>query len=154
MSSDDAKKLVSKYIEEVWNNADLIALNDLTSAEYTYHFGGQPPRDKAAPQQFLQAVHVAFPDWRIQIQAMVAEENTVAVRWKGCVTHQGVFQGIPPTGKKISVCGLNIYQIEEEKIAEEWEQMDSLSMLQQLGVLPPPKSGTDKSPNKTARDDA
>lgn len=140
MSETEAKRLVSNYIEEVWNNADLSALNDLTTAEYTYHFGSQPPRDKAALQQFLQAVHVAFPDWRVQIQAIVAEGNTVAVRWKGSVTHEGVFHGIPPTGKKISVCGINVYQIEEGKIAKEWEQMDSLGMLQQLGVLPPPKS--------------
>jgi steroid delta-isomerase-like uncharacterized protein len=141
--ADDAKKLVSKYIEEVWNNLDLGALNDLTTTGYTYHFGSQPPRDKAAPQQFLQSVHLAFPDWRVQIQVIIAESDTVAVRWKGSVTHEGVFHGIPPTGKKISVSGINIYQIDEGKIAREWEQMDSLSMLQQLGVLPPPKSRTD-----------
>lgn len=138
MSRDEAKKLISKYIEEVWNNADLNALDDLTSAKYTYHFGSQPPRNKAALQQFLQAVHVAFPDWRVRIQSIIADGNTVAVQWEGSVTHEGVFHGIPPTGKKISVCGINIYQIEGGKIAKELEQMDSLGMLQQLGALPSP----------------
>ena len=140
MSQNDAKSLVSKYIEEVWNKANLAALNDLTAPTFTYHLGGQPPQDKAAMQKFLQAVHKAFPDWRVQVQAIVAESNTVAARWEGRVTHGGVFQGIPPTGKQISVCGINIYSIEEGKIAQEWEQMDSLGMLQQLGILPPSKS--------------
>jgi len=140
MSQNDPKSLVSRYIEEVWNKANLAALNDLTTPTFTYHLGGQPPRDIAAMQEFLQAVHVAFPDWRVQVQVIVAESNTVAVRWNGLVTHEGVFQGIPPTGKQISVCGINIYLIAEGKIAQEWEQMDSLGMLQQLGILPPPKS--------------
>ena len=139
MSNDDAKSLVSKYIEEVWNNAGLAALDDLTGPAFTYHLGGQPPRDKAAMQQFIQAVHGAFPDWRVQIQAIVAEGSAVAARWTGKVTHQGVFQGIPPTGKQISVSGINFYLVEDSKISEEWEQMDSLGMLQQLGVLPPAK---------------
>jgi len=140
LSQNDAKSLVLEYIEEVWNNANLAALNDLTAPTFTYHLGGQPPRDKAAMQQFLQAVHVAFPDWRVQVQAIVAESNTVAARWEGRVTHEGAFQGIPPTGKQISVCGINIYLIEAGKITQEWEQMDSLGMLQQLDILPPPKS--------------
>lgn len=139
MSRDDPKGIVSKYIEEVWNNANLAALDDLTGPMYTYHLGGQPPWDVASMQRFLQAVHMAFPDWRVQIQEIISEGNTVAARWTGRVTHEGVFHGIPPTGKQIFVCGINVYLIENGKISQEWEQMDSLGMLQQLGVLPPPK---------------
>ena len=61
-----------------------------------------------------------------EIQALVAEGNTVVARWQGRVTHEGVFHGIPLTGKQISVCGINIYLIEDGKIAQEWEQMDSV----------------------------
>ncbi len=135
----DAKDLVLTYIEKVWNDADSAALDELTRATFTYSLGGQPPRDRAAMQQFLQAVHSAFPDWRVQVQDVAAEGNLVFARWSGRVTHAGVFQGIPPTGKQISVCGINAYFIEDGKIAKEWEQMDSLGMLLQMGVLPPPK---------------
>ena len=136
MSREDVKALVSKYIEEVWNSADLKAFDELTRSEYAYHLGGQEPRDKAAMQRFLKDVHLAFPDWRVQIQDLVVEGGTVAVRWTGRATHQETFQGIPPTGKRISVCGINVYLIRNARIAREWEQMDSLGMLQQLGVLP------------------
>jgi predicted ester cyclase len=50
---------------------------------------------------------------------------------------QVYFTASPPTGKRISVCGFNYYMIEDGKILQEWEQMDSLGMLQQMGVLPP-----------------
>ncbi len=142
MPTDDVKALVSEFIEKVWNKADMAALDELTLATYTYHLGGQPARDRAAMQQFVQAVHVAFPDWRVQIQTIVAEGDSVAVQWNGRVTHQGPFQGLPPTGKAIDVAGINLYLIQDGKIAQEWEQMDSLGMLQQLGVLPaPPPQG-------------
>jgi steroid delta-isomerase-like uncharacterized protein len=139
MSNVDAKNLVVMFIEKVWNNADLAALDELTTEAYAYSLGGQPPRNKATMKQFLQSVHTAFPDWSVRIEDIAARDNIVAVRWVGEVTHQGMFNGIPATGKKISVCGINMYAIEEGKISREWEQMDSLGMLQQLGVLPSSK---------------
>ena len=140
MEADASKSLVRKYIEEVWNNADAAAFDELTNGSYTYHLGGQPPRDKSAMQKFLQSVHAAFPDWRVRVEDIVAEGNTVAVRWIGEATHQCPFHGVPPTGKQISVCGINLYKIENDKISQEWEQMDSLGMLQQLGLISSSKS--------------
>jgi steroid delta-isomerase-like uncharacterized protein len=136
MPTDDPKNLISRYIEDVWNKADLEALESLTNSTFTYHLGGQPPRDISAMRQFLQAVHMAFPDWRVEIQDIIAEDHIVAVRWSGKATHKGAFHGIPPTGKQIFVCGINIYRTDNGKISKEWEQMDSLGMLQQLGILP------------------
>jgi len=139
MSTTEAKKLVSRFIDKVWNNADLQTLDELTTEKYLYTLGGQPPKDRAAMRQFLQVVHKAFPDWNVTIEDIAAERDTVAVRWSGEVTHQGVFQGIPPTGKQISVRGINMYTIKDGKISREWEQMNSLGMLQQIGVLMPSK---------------
>lgn len=81
-------------------------------------------------------IRTAFPDWRVQIVEIIVEGNTVVIRWQGQVSHQGVFQGIPPTGKRVNVSGINIYHVTKGKIAAEWEQTDTLGMLQQLGVLP------------------
>ncbi len=142
MPPSKSETLVRRYIQQVWNRANMQVLDELATEAYTYHLGGQPPRDTTAMQQFVEAVHVAFPDWRVEIEDIIADEDSVAVRWTGEVTHQGVFHGIPATGKRLSVCGINVYRIEEGKISAEWEQMDSVSMLQQLGVLPPPDPST------------
>jgi steroid delta-isomerase-like uncharacterized protein len=135
LSSRDAKSLVSEFIERVWNRADLAALNEFCAPSYTYQLGGQPPRDKAAMTEFLQAVHAAFPDWRVQTRTLIAEGDRVAAQWEGQVTHEGLFHGIPPTGRRISVSGINVYAIVDGKVAREWEQMDSLGMLHQLGAV-------------------
>jgi steroid delta-isomerase-like uncharacterized protein len=128
------KALVHQYLETVWNQADLTALNNLTTATYTYRLGAQPKRDRAGMRQFIEMTHTAFPDCRIQIIDLIAEGDRVAVRWEGQVTHQGNFHGIPPTGKQVTVGGINIYRIVEGKVATEWEQTDSLGLLQQLGI--------------------
>ena len=55
--------------------------------------------------------------------------------WAGTVTHEGDFRGIPATGRRIQVSGINMYRVEDGRIGAEWEQMDSIGMLQQMGVV-------------------
>ena len=59
-------------------------------------------------------------------------------RWTMRGTHQGNFQGIPPTGKKAVVQGMNISRLEGGKVVEDRSEIDALGMMQQLGVVPLP----------------
>ncbi len=136
MSVQDQRDLVATYIEKVWNSGDLIALDELTTPTFAYRLGEQPPRDRVAMRQFLDATRSAFPDWRVEVSALVVDNDLAAARWSGTVTHQGSFHGIPPTGRQIRISGINMYRIAGGKIAEEWEQTDSLSLLAQMGALP------------------
>jgi predicted ester cyclase len=49
--------------------------------------------------------------------------------------------GIAPTGKQVSWTGINIYRIAGGKIAEEWFNVDTLGMMQQIGAIPTPGQG-------------
>lgn len=82
-------------------------------------------------------VRSAFPDWTVEIESMVEEGSIIFVRWKASATHEGVFHGIPSTGRYVSVTGINMYKLSDGLVTEEWEQMDSLGLLQQLEALPP-----------------
>jgi steroid delta-isomerase-like uncharacterized protein len=137
MSIEDTRSLIARYVEQVWNRADLAALEALTLPTFVYYLGGQPARDREAFGRLIRSTHEAFPDWRVETLALIVEADRAAVRWSGMVTHGGPFRGIPPTGRRISVTGINLYELSEGRIAAEWEQTDSLGMLQQLGVLPP-----------------
>lgn len=129
-------ELVTTYIQDVWNQGDLTALTDLTTPDFTYHLGGQPARDRSAMAKFLAGTREAFPDWHVVVESIVSDGHLVAVRWSGTVTHLGPFHGAPATGRRIGVSGINLYRIADGKIAQEWEQMDSLGLLGQLGLLP------------------
>ncbi len=132
----DAKNLVVRYIDVIWNQGDVAALDDLTTPTFMYYLAGRPGLDRAGMRQFLTSTRVAFPDWRVQIRDAIAEGDAVAVRWEAEGTHRGLFRGIPPTGRTIRISGINFYRLESGRVASEWEQMDSLGMLQQLGTLP------------------
>lgn len=129
-----ASEIVKRYIDSVWNRGDISALRQLTTPGFRYFLGGQPGRSVSEMAEFLSLTRTAFPDWRVVISTIIAEGEHVAVRWSGRVTHEGEFHGIPATGRQIDVSGINVYQIEGGKIAAEWEQMDSIGLLRQLGV--------------------
>lgn len=130
------QSLVATYIDRVWNAGDLQALRELTTPDFCYTLGGQPPLGLEGMAHFLQLVRGGFPDWHVEIVDSLGDGSLVAARWQGHATHQGEFRGLAATGRRIAVCGMNFYQIADGKIAAEWEQMDSLGMLQQLGALP------------------
>ncbi len=137
MSTENNKTIVIDYVERIWNRGDIAALDELTTSTFLYQFAGQPGRDHTAMRQLVTMLHTAFPDWRVQIVEIVAEANTVVIRWEANVTHRGAFLGIPATGKQIAVDGINIYHVVDGKVAAEWEQMHTLGILQQMGVVTP-----------------
>ena len=83
---------------------------------------------------FFSSVRTAFPDLSVGLETMVADEESIAFAYTMAGTHQGVLMGIAPTGKKISIRGLQISKFRDGKMVERWGSSDQLGMLQQLGV--------------------
>lgn len=62
-------------------------------------------------------------------------------RWTACGTHEGQFQGMPPTGKQVTITGSSIYRTASGKLVEGWTIADMLGLMQQLGAIPTPEQG-------------
>jgi predicted ester cyclase len=60
------------------------------------------------------------------------------IRVAGRGTHEGEFQGIPPTGRQVAATGVGIGRIQDGRIAEAWAAYDALGVMQQLGAIPAP----------------
>jgi steroid delta-isomerase-like uncharacterized protein len=82
------------------------------------------------------AVYQTAVDGHWNIEEIFSTDDRVVVRWTGSGTHVAELNGIPPTGKKISVDAISVHRMEGGKIAETWEVWDTLGFLQQLGVVP------------------
>jgi predicted ester cyclase len=67
---------------------------------------------------------------------MVAEGDKVVYRYSARGTHKAEFMSITPTGKQITFTGIVISRIANGKFQEDWESMDGIYILQQLGVAP------------------
>jgi predicted ester cyclase len=81
---------------------------------------------------------MAFPDLSCIVEDEITQDNKVAAHWKIRGTQTGIFLGNPPTSKPIVVEGLIYVCIENEQIIESWLMIDQMSVLQQLGLVPPP----------------
>lgn len=66
---------------------------------------------------------------------VIAEDDLVAGRWTVSGTHEGEFEGIPPTGEEVEVPASGLFQVENGGIVEAWLTYDRLGLLQQIGVV-------------------
>lgn len=78
----------------------------------------------------------AFPDLKMHIDVILAENDLVAVRWTATGTNTGTGNGIPATGKPVRATGQATFRFVDGKIAEEWATGDTIGIMRQLGLLP------------------
>jgi predicted ester cyclase len=81
----------------------------------------------------------AFPDLHCTIQDEIIQNNKVAAHWTIRGTHKGQFLGNSPTNKPIAVQGLLYARIENGQVIENHLLIDQMGVLQQLGLIPPPR---------------
>jgi predicted ester cyclase len=126
MSLSTNKALVKSFVEEVFNNHDILAAEKYFARE-------NPLIGNEGFKQSLSAQFNAFPDIQTKIEHIVAENDLVVVFLSFTGTHKGEFRGMPPTNKKVSIRSADLYRIENKKIVEHWDVVDQLNLLQQTG---------------------
>lgn len=108
---------------------------------------GQGP-GRAGFLTFFQTLTSAFPDAHIEPAHVVTDEDHVCLAYTLTGTHQGEFQGVPATGKRIEVRGMQIGRFENGQIVERWGASDELGIMQQIGASPKPPSAVRKIADK------
>jgi steroid delta-isomerase-like uncharacterized protein len=133
VSTEDNTETVHRLVE-VFNEGNLPLLDGLFTADFVDHSAppGLPPGVEGF-KLFLGAVHGGFPDIEETVEDLLAIDNKVVTRQVIRGTHQGDYMGIPATGTHVVVSAISIYRFSQGKIAELWQQIDALGMMQQLG---------------------
>ena len=136
MSAEENKTLVRRYIEEVWDKKNVAALDEFLASTYQrYTSPNTTPLNREGQKQRLAGIRTAFPDITLTLEEIFAEGDRVAFRSTIRGTHQNIFQGIPPTGRQVTVSLLDIVRVEDSKIIEHWGGPDFLDWLKQLGAV-------------------
>jgi steroid delta-isomerase-like uncharacterized protein len=138
MTSTDAnKKLVSEFIDRLFSQGDLDAVEAYLGEGFVNH---DPPLGVSADRDGMRAAgtmfRAAFPDWRSEQHRLIGETDLVAEHFTARGTHRGEIMGVAPTGREVSLRGINIFRIRDRRIVERWGRLDELGFLQQLGVVP------------------
>ncbi|HVU45076.1 MAG TPA: ester cyclase [Terracidiphilus sp.] len=138
MTHDNAT-IVRRFADEVITQGDI----DLAGQYVWEDVVEQVPLPGQGPgleglKDILRAMRVAFPDLIFSVQEQVTEGAKVASRFEWTGTHQGTFLGVPATGRSVRVWGMVIDRLEQGRIKDTRIIMDTLSLMVQLGVFPPP----------------
>jgi len=129
------KALIHRYLDEVWGKGNLAAVDDFLSPDYKRYLSPvAEPLTLAGQKQRLTGFRTAFPDVQITVEDIFAEGDRVVFRSVMRGTHQGAFQGIPPTGKPVTVGLLDVIRIENGKFVEHWGGPDLFDLVKQLGA--------------------
>ena len=136
MSAEENKALVRRFVEEFWNEGKTAAADELMAIDAAIHMPTGEVVNLDGFKSFAGTFRGSFPDWHSTVEELIAEGDRVAERWTGRGTHRGELQGIPPTGKRVEVPGSVFYRIVDGKIVEFRGQLDMMSLMQQLGVIP------------------
>src|SRR5712692_5383350 len=110
MPTEQNKKVVLRWREEIWNKRNVNIIDELHAADYVGHYSGIPGpiRGREALKQLFAAYLAAF-DIHVTPEFLIAEGDMVVVRDTSRVKHTGTFQGIPPTGKEVTATSTDIY---------------------------------------------
>ena len=148
---DQNKRRVEKLFD-TFNHDDLAPLDDLVAPDYVAPQGGRGP---AGFRVIVVGLRTAFPDIHYTVDEMVAEGNSVAVRWHWTGTHRGPFRAYAPTGKTVSNSGSGIFRFQDDKVVSAGLETDRLGFLQQIGAVPEniglgPRAGSPAQPSAAA----
>jgi len=141
MTAEDNKTLARRWIDEVINAHDLARGETLVSSDCVMHFSGlpEPLHGFAAMKELGAAYFAAFPDLHVTIGHELADDDMAAHIYTWTATHRGELQGIPATGKQVTVAGADAFRIKDGKIVEHWVFDDVMGLMQQIGAIPQPE---------------
>jgi steroid delta-isomerase-like uncharacterized protein len=137
--SDSNKDVIKAFLEDVINQGRLERANDLVKEDFVEldPLPGQV-QGREGLKAVIRALRSAFPDMHWVVNEMVAEGQKVVTRFAWTGTHRGVFLGIPATGRSVEVKGVVIDRLQDGKMADSRILMDTMGLVQQLGVIPGP----------------
>jgi len=134
---NDSATTIERIIEAV-NERDLGAMAQFVHPEFQRHdlYGGLPEvSGQSGPADLIQLVLQAMPDLHIEIEQSFATDDRVAAHIRISGTHQGELLGVPGSGERVEVDGINIYRFADGKLAETWQLADVWSLLRQVGAV-------------------
>jgi len=128
------KNLVETLCMTVFQKHDFSRLDEIMRDDYIQH-NEDTPQGKAGFKQFFEQMFKAMPDFNYTIKKIVAEGDTVMMYSTTTATHLGEWLGNPPTGNKLNFDVVDIFRIENGKIAEHWDVADTLKLFTQVGKI-------------------
>jgi steroid delta-isomerase-like uncharacterized protein len=135
--SEENKAIVRKFFR-MFELGDPSMADEIIATDYYNHDAPDPSIGLEGIKAFVNMFKNAIPDAQVNIAYQLAEGDKVVSRYTWSGTHQGEFDGVPATGKRVSWTVTATFRISDSKIREAWINYDQFGLMQQLGVVSMP----------------
>ena len=140
MSTSRADSPIRRIFDHAFNRGTLAVVDELIAPNgITHSVAWGMPNNREGLKQLIAMFRSAFPDLHCTVEDEISAGDKVAAHWTMRGTHKGAFLGNLPTNRPIVVQGISFARTENGRIAEDWTLIDQMSILQQLGIIPPPR---------------
>ena len=128
-----AADILREYLEGAFVRKDPGVLDAVIAVDAVDHAGieGQPAGIDGF-RLFVKTILDGFPDMDFTVEDCFGDGDRAAARFTSVATHTGELFGFPPTGKRITLTGMDIVRVADGKIVELWAQLDMFGVMQQL----------------------
>jgi predicted SnoaL-like aldol condensation-catalyzing enzyme len=138
MSRKDNIKVVERFVDEFWNGKNLDVADELFAPNATTPSTPELPPGPEGAKFVGRMFFAAFPDFKMQIDKVVATDDRVGFRSIQTGTQQGDFFGAPASGREATWTEMTVVRFENGKIVESWWETDMMTLMQQIAAMPSP----------------
>ncbi|HSJ67938.1 MAG TPA: ester cyclase [Anditalea sp.] len=121
MTTEQSRKLIEEYFSAISKDKSEEIIDKYISDEHL--------------KSHIVIFETGLPDYQIISKDMIVEGNKVVVRFQLVGEHKGELFGQAPTGNKVDVEGIIIYELKDNKISNHWMQADSVTLMQQISNM-------------------
>ena len=142
MSAQENKEKARRLLEEAFGQGNVDVVDEVLDPNFVCYDPNSESGEVRGADTIkgeIEYFRNAVPDLTYTVEDQIAEGDKVVTRYTARDTHQGELMGIAPTGNRMETQGISITRIEDGKIVEDWEVLDAMGMMQQLGVIPSPE---------------
>ena len=132
-SVEENKQIMERQLA-IWNDGDYAVADAIFHPQAITPDAPQLPVGPEGCKEVARIFRTAFPDFRMTVEDMIAENDLVCCRFRQTGTHEGDLFGIAPTGRSVDFGEIAICQIADGQIVASWFQTDMLGLMSQLGV--------------------
>jgi predicted ester cyclase len=136
----DNEATARRIFTEIWQNHNYDVVDDLVAEDYVLHDPSMSEEIEwpggREGYRLMAEMGASIVDGPLEIEQLISAGDHVVIRWKQTGAHVGEMGSLEPTNEEVTVTGIEIDRFENGKLAETWQEVNLLTMLMQIGVVP------------------
>ncbi|MEF8842459.1 MAG: ester cyclase [Haloarculaceae archaeon] len=131
----DAERVANDYVE-MWNKRGFERLPELVSGSFVHADpDGSEVHGRGGLEGYMRGILSGFPDLHVDVTGMVSSGGTVMYEATLTMTHEGEFEGIPPTGREVEIREMATIEVANGRVEAHRVYFDNQETLRQLGLV-------------------